>query len=62
MIRAMFQNARMPILNCSYIQSISGPYFLVAPIYQQPKPTTGNDIRNGIYSPEGVSGLIILRV
>ena len=31
-----------------------GPYFLVAPIYQETQvDDKGNDIRNGIYLPEG---------
>lgn len=35
-------------------QFMYGPYFLVAPIYQETKADTlGNDIRNGIYLPEG---------
>lgn len=35
-------------------QFMCGPYFLVAPIYQETKmDKQGNDIRNGIYLPEG---------
>ncbi len=35
-------------------QFLYGPYFLVAPIYQATKSDDqGNDIRNGIYLPEG---------
>jgi hypothetical protein len=35
-------------------QYMYGPYFLVAPVYQSTKSDTlGNDIRNGIYLPEG---------
>ena len=35
-------------------QYLYGPYFLVAPIYQATKAdTVGNDVRNGIYLPEG---------
>lgn len=35
-------------------QYLYGPYFLVAPIYQATKADDrGNDIRNGIYLPEG---------
>lgn len=35
-------------------QFLYGPYFLVAPIYQATKvDEQGNDIRNGIYLPEG---------
>ncbi len=35
-------------------QYLYGPYFLVAPIYQATKADTlGNDVRNGIYLPEG---------
>ena len=35
-------------------QYLYGPYFLVAPIYQSTKADDeGNDVRNGIYLPEG---------
>lgn len=35
-------------------QYLYGPYFLIAPIYQETKvDADGNDIRNGIYLPEG---------
>lgn len=35
-------------------QFLYGPYFLVAPIYQSTKADEkGNDVRNGIYLPEG---------
>ncbi|MBC9794459.1 TIM-barrel domain-containing protein [Sinomicrobium weinanense] len=57
MIRAMFLEEKNP-----YTQGIStqyqfmfGPGFLVAPIYQETKADDeGNDIRNGIYLPEGL--------
>ena len=36
-------------------QFLYGPYFLIAPIYRETKADeSGNDIRNGIYLPEGV--------
>ena len=57
MIRAMFfeeQNSYTLGTSTQY-QFMYGPYILVAPIYQ---PTDideyGNDIRNGIYLPEGI--------
>lgn len=56
MIRAMFleyPNAYTQGTATQY-QFLYGPYFLVAPIYQATKADEqGNDIRNGIYLPEG---------
>lgn len=56
MIRAMFleyPNAYTKGTATQY-QFLYGPYFLVAPIYQDTKSDDkGNDIRNGIYVPEG---------
>ncbi|WP_413997769.1 TIM-barrel domain-containing protein [Flavobacterium sp. W1B] len=56
MIRAMFlesQNAYTQGKATQY-QFLYGPNFLVAPIYQATKSDDkGNDIRNGIYLPEG---------
>ncbi|WP_216857841.1 TIM-barrel domain-containing protein [Pedobacter steynii] len=56
MIRAMFleyPNAYTQGTATQY-QFLYGPYFLVAPIYQATKSDDkGNDIRNGIYLPEG---------
>ncbi len=56
MIRAMFldyPNAYTLGKSTQY-QFLYGPYFLVAPIYQSTKADkSGNDIRNGIYLPEG---------
>lgn len=56
MIRAMFleyPNAYTKGTATQY-QFLYGPYFLVAPIYQDTKSDDkGNDIRNGIYLPEG---------
>ncbi|WEK19422.1 MAG: glycoside hydrolase family 31 protein [Candidatus Pedobacter colombiensis] len=57
MIRAMFleyPNAYTKGTATQY-QFLYGPNFLVAPIYQATKlDEKGNDIRNGIYLPEGV--------
>ncbi|AOM80840.1 alpha-xylosidase [Pedobacter steynii] len=57
MIRAMFleyPNAYTKGTATQY-QFLYGPYFLVAPIYQDTKSDDkGNDIRNGIYLPEGI--------
>jgi len=57
MIRAMFleyPNAYTQGTATQY-QFLYGPNFLVAPIYQVTKSDDkGNDIRNGIYLPEGV--------
>jgi len=56
MIRAMFleyPNAYTKGTSTQY-QYLYGPSFLVAPIYQATKSDEkGNDIRNGIYLPEG---------
>ncbi len=56
MIRAMFladPNAYTKGTSTQY-QYLYGPSFLVAPIYQATRPDEkGNDIRNGIYLPEG---------
>ncbi|MDH6534108.1 hypothetical protein M2101_000766 [Parabacteroides sp. PM5-20] len=57
MIRAMFLEYPNPYTysKATQYQFLYGPYFLVAPIYQETKiDTLGNDIRNGIYLPEGV--------
>ena len=55
-IRAMFleeENSYTLGKNTEY-QFMFGPYFLVAPIYQDTKSDTlGNDIRNNIYLPRG---------
>lgn len=57
MIRAMFldyPNAYTHGKATEY-QFLYGPYFLVAPIYQETQmDKEGNDIRDGIYLPEGV--------
>ncbi|MDR1981782.1 MAG: DUF5110 domain-containing protein [Tannerellaceae bacterium] len=57
MIRAMFlhyPNAYTHGTATQY-QFLYGPCFLVAPIYRETKPDgRGNDIRHGIYLPEGV--------
>lgn len=56
MIRAMFlqyPNA-YTLGRATQYQYLYGPYFLVAPIYQATKSDVqGNDIRNGIYLPQG---------
>lgn len=56
MIRAMFleyPNAYTQGAATQY-QYLYGPYFLIAPIYQATKADEkGNDIRDGIYLPEG---------
>lgn len=56
MIRAMFleyPNAYTQGAATQY-QYLYGPYFLIAPIYQATKADKkGNDIRDGIYLPEG---------
>lgn len=55
-IRAMFldyPNDYTHGISTQY-QFMYGPYFLVAPIYQETQTDAeGNDIRNGIYLPEG---------
>ncbi|WP_316831741.1 TIM-barrel domain-containing protein [Pedobacter aquatilis] len=56
MVRAMllaYPNAYTKGISTQY-QFLYGPSFLVAPIYQITRPDDkGNDIRNGIYLPEG---------
>jgi alpha-glucosidase (family GH31 glycosyl hydrolase) len=55
-IRAMFlENANAFTLStATQYQYLYGPYFLVAPIYQNTKADTlGNDVRNNIYLPTG---------
>lgn len=56
MIRAMFLNQANPFTlgTETKYQFMFGPYFLVAPIYQDTQADEqGNDIRNNIYLPEG---------
>lgn len=56
MIRAMFLEYPNDYTKgkATQYQFLYGPYFLVAPIYQETKADdNGNDIRNGIYLPEG---------
>ncbi|MBQ8365722.1 MAG: DUF5110 domain-containing protein [Bacteroidaceae bacterium] len=56
MIRAMFLDYPNNYTHGSATryQFLYGPYFLVAPIYQETAmDKEGNDIRNGIYLPEG---------
>ncbi|MDR1091285.1 MAG: DUF5110 domain-containing protein, partial [Prevotella sp.] len=56
MIRAMFLEYpnTYTLGKATQYQFLYGPYFLVAPIYQATKSDEkGNDIRNGIYLPEG---------
>lgn len=56
MIRAMFlDDPNIYTLGKStQYQYLYGPYFLVAPIYQDTQADgEGNDVRNGIYLPEG---------
>ena len=55
-IRAMFLNSpnTYTLGSATQYQFLYGPSFLVAPIYQETKADEkGNDIRNGIYLPEG---------
>lgn len=57
MIRAMFLNDpnAYTLGTATQYQYLYGPSFLVAPIYQATKSDDkGNDVRNGIYLPEGV--------
>ena len=57
MIRAMFLEYPNPYTygKATEYQFMYGPYFLVAPIYQETQADEkGNDIRDGIYLPEGV--------
>ena len=56
MIRAMFLEQASPYTlgKATQYQYLYGPSFLVAPIYQETRvDEKGNDIRNGIYLPEG---------
>ena len=56
MIRAMFLDYPndYTLGSATRYQYLYGPYFLVAPIYQETAmDKDGNDIRNGIYLPEG---------
>lgn len=55
-IRAMFLEDCNPFTlgKSTQYQFMYGPYFLIAPIYQETNiDQEGNDIRNGIYLPEG---------
>jgi alpha-glucosidase (family GH31 glycosyl hydrolase) len=57
MIRAMFLNYPSAYTkgSATQYQFLYGPNFLVAPIYQATKSDEkGDDIRNGIYLPEGI--------
>ncbi len=57
MIRPMFMESKNPYTEgkATQYQFMYGPNFLVAPIYQATKSDDfGNDIRNGIYLPEGL--------
>ncbi|GAB3660984.1 glycoside hydrolase family 31 protein [Echinicola sediminis] len=57
MIRAMFLEEKKPFTQgiSTQYQFMYGPNFLVAPIYQETKmDENGNDIRHGIYLPEGL--------
>ncbi|HBA31334.1 MAG TPA: hypothetical protein DCZ45_12235, partial [Parabacteroides goldsteinii] len=56
MIRAMFLEYpnQYTYGKATEYQFMYGPYFLVAPIYQETQADEkGNDIRDGIYLPEG---------
>lgn len=56
MIRAMFLEYPNPYTygKATQYQFLYGPNFLIAPIYQETQSDDkGNDIRNGIYLPEG---------
>lgn len=56
MIRAMFLEEANPYTlgKATQYQYMFGPYFLVAPIYQETQiDKEGNDIRDGIYLPKG---------
>lgn len=56
MIRPMFMESKNPFTEgkATQYQFMYGPNFLVAPIYQATAADDfGNDIRNGIYLPEG---------
>ena len=51
---------RQQIDNLTKYQFMYGPFFLVAPIYQDTKmDKDGNDIRNGIYLPNNTNGIEI---
>jgi len=56
MIRAMFLESKNSYTQgkATQYQFMYGPYFLVAPIYKKTAgDADGNDIRNGVYLPEG---------
>lgn len=56
MIRAMFLEYPNPYTlgKATQYQFLYGPYFLVAPVYQETRADKeGNDVRHGIYLPEG---------
>lgn len=56
LMRAMFLDDTNPYTlgKATEYQFMCGPYFLVAPIYKETRmDKQGNDIRNGIYLPEG---------
>ena len=56
MIRAMFLDYPndYTLGTATRYQFLYGPYVLVAPVYQETKADDkGNDVRNGIYLPEG---------
>lgn len=56
LMRAMFLDDPNPYTlgKATEYQFMCGPYFLVAPIYKETRmDKQGNDIRNGIYLPEG---------
>lgn len=57
MMRAMFLDFKNPYTEgtATQYQFMYGPYFLVAPVYTATSADSeGNDIRNGIYLPEGI--------
>ncbi len=57
MIRAMFLESKNPYTQgkATQYQFMYGPFFLVAPVYKATaSDAAGNDIRNGIYLPEGI--------
>ncbi|UCS95507.1 DUF5110 domain-containing protein [Echinicola marina] len=57
MVRAMFLEEQNSFTQgkATQYQFMFGPSFLIAPIYQETKiDEQGNDIRNGIYLPEGL--------
>lgn len=56
MVRAMFLEYPSPYTlgKATQYQFMYGPYFLVAPVYQETRADKeGNDVRHGIYLPEG---------